>query len=100
MFKVSQNLKPISYDIGLLLLRVAAGGLMLYHGAPKLFNFPERFTTFSDPIGLGPGPSLILVVFAEFFCAVFLIVGAFSRMVLVPLIINLTVIVFIVHGGD
>jgi putative oxidoreductase len=100
MFKVSQNLRPISYDLGLLFLRIAAGGLMLYHGAPKLFNFQERFTTFSDPIGLGSGLSLVLVTFAEFFCAVFVIVGAFTRVALIPLLINLTVIVFVVHGGD
>lgn len=73
---------------------------MLYHGAPKLFNFQERFATFSDPIGLGSGLSLTLVTFAEFFCSVFVIVGAFTRVALVPLLINLTVIVFIVHGSD
>ena len=100
MFKASQNLKPLSYDMGLLIARIAAGGLMLYHGAPKLFNFEERFTTFSDPIGLGSGLSLILVTFAEFFCAVFVIAGAFTRVALIPLIINLIVIVFVVHGGD
>lgn len=100
MFKVSQNLKPISIDLGLLFLRVAAGGLMLYHGAPKLFSFQERFTTFSDPIGLGSGISLILVVFAEFFCSVFIAVGAFTRIAVVPLLINMIVIVFVVHGGD
>jgi putative oxidoreductase len=49
---------------------------------------------------LGSGLSLVLVTFAEFFCAVFVIVGAFTRVALIPLLINLTVIVFVVHGGD
>ncbi len=100
MFKASQNLKPISLDVGLLLMRIAAGGLMLYHGGTKLFNFTERMNTFSDPIGLGPTLSLTLVVFAEFFCSVFLTVGAFTRLALIPLLINLIVIVFVVHGAD
>ena len=100
MFKASQNLKPISLDFGLFILRVAAGGLMLLYGAPKLLNFSSRWHTFSDPLGIGSEISFILCVFAEFFCAVFLIVGAFSRMVTIPLIINMLVIAFIVHGGE
>jgi len=100
MFSASQNLKPISIDLGLLLVRLAAGGLMLYHGAPKLFNFTDRMNTFSNPIGIGSPLSLTLVVFAEFFCAVFLIVGVFTRIATIPLIINLMVIIFVVKGSD
>ena len=100
MFRPSQNLRPISLDLGLLLARVAAGGLMLLHGAPKLFHFSERMDTFSNPIGLGSTLSLTLVVFAEFFCSVFLIVGAFTRLALIPLLINFIVIVFVVHRAD
>lgn len=100
MFKASQNVKAISIDAGLLLIRVAAAGLMLLHGAPKLLNFSARWHKFSDPLGLGPELSFILVVFAEFFCAVFVLVGAFTRLALVPLIINMLVIVFVAHGSD
>ena len=73
---------------------------MLYHGVPKLFSFTSRWHNFSNPIGLGPELSFTLVVFAEFFCAVFLIAGAFTRLVLMPLIIEMIVIVFMVHGKD
>jgi putative oxidoreductase len=100
MFKASQNTKAISIDLGILLVRIASGGLMLLHGAPKLFNFSARWHKFSDPLGLGPELSFILCVTAEFFCAVFLIAGAFTRVVLIPLIINMIVIVFVVHGAD
>ena len=100
MFKVSQNLKPISIDLGLLLVRIAGGGLMLLHGTPKLMNFSSRWHKFSDPIGIGSEASFILCMFAEFFCAVFLLVGAFTRVALIPLLINMIVIVFIVHGSD
>jgi putative oxidoreductase len=100
MFKASQNLKPISLDLGLLLARIVAAGLMLLHGVPKLFGFSNKMNSFPDPIGLGSTLSLTLNVFAEFFCAVFLIAGAFTRLSLVPLIINAIVIVFIVHGSD
>lgn len=100
MFKASQHAKSISIDLGLLLIRVAAGGLMLFHGVPKLFNFSNRWHTFSDPLGISSELSFILCVFAEFFCAVFLIAGAFTRIALIPLIINMIVIIFVVHGAD
>jgi putative oxidoreductase len=100
MFKTSQNLNPISLDLGLLFTRVAAGGLMLYHGAPKLFNFSARWHKFSDPLGIGHELSFMLCTFAEFFCAVFLVAGAFTRLALVPLLLNMIVIVFVVHGKD
>jgi putative oxidoreductase len=100
MFKASWNAKSISVDIGLLLVRVASGGLMLLHGAPKLFNFSKRWHTFSDPLGISSELSFVLCVFAEFFCAVFLIAGAFTRAALIPLILNMVVIVFVVHGAD
>ena len=100
MFKASQNAKSISVDLGLLLIRISAGGLMLLHGVPKLFNFSARWHTFSDPLGISSEFSFILCVFAEFFCAVFLIAGAFTRVALVPLIVNMIVIVFVVHGAD
>ena len=100
MFKASQNAKAISNDLGLLLFRLAAGGLILLHGTPKLFNFSARWHKFSDPIGLGSEVSFILCVFAEFFCAVLLLAGAFTRLALIPLIINMVVIVFVSHGTD
>lgn len=91
---------PLSINLGLLAMRMAAGGLMLLHGIPKLLNFAERRGNFSDPIGLGSTASLTLVVFAEFFCSSMIIAGALTRFALIPLIINMTVIVFIVHGDD
>ncbi|HEY0966242.1 MAG TPA: DoxX family protein [Opitutaceae bacterium] len=67
---------PISVDIGLLLLRVGLGSSMLVlHGWGKLMRLVEGNLAFSDPIGLGPVPSLALAVFAEFLCSLLLIVG-------------------------
>ena len=44
--------------------------------------------------------SLYLAVFAEFVCAILLVIGLFTRLSLVPLIITMAVAAFIVHGGD
>ncbi|WP_114748600.1 DoxX family protein [Pleomorphovibrio marinus] len=92
--------RPIATDIALLLLRVGSGLMLLTHGWGKITNFSERLNSFADPIGLGPALSLQLVIFAEFFCAIFLALGLMSRAVLIPLLINMAVITFIVHGDD
>jgi putative oxidoreductase len=92
--------RPIATDIALLILRVGSGLMLLTHGWGKITNFSERLNNFADPIGLGPALSLQLVIFAEFFCAIFLALGLMSRVVLIPLLINMAVITFIVHGDD
>lgn len=92
--------RPIATDIALLLLRVGSGLMLLTHGWAKIINFSERLNSFADPIGFGPALSLQLVIFAEFFCAIFLALGLMSRVVLIPLLINMAVITFIVHADD
>ena len=40
--------------LGLLLLRLGAGGLLLYgHGWAKLMHYSERAAHFPDPLGIG-----------------------------------------------
>jgi putative oxidoreductase len=49
---------------------------------------------------VGPVASKALTVFAELFCTIFVLVGLFTRVALIPLIICMLVIIFIVHSGD
>ena len=93
------QVKPVSPDLGFLMMRLAAA-FMLFHGTPKLLGFTERMEKFPDPIGIGTVPSLVLCVFAEFFCTVFIVLGLFTRVMLIPLLINMTVVIFIVHAAD
>lgn len=88
-----------SRNFAALALRLSAA-LMLLHGWPKLVNFGERADTFADPIGVGPTGSLLLTVFAEVFCTVFIVVGLFTRVATLPLIICMAVIAFFVHHGE
>ena len=87
-------------SIALLIGRLTFGGMMLTHGWPKLADFEARSASFADPLGVGPGISLALAVFAEFFCAIFLMLGLGTRLVLIPLIITMFVAGFIHHAGD
>ncbi len=85
-------------DIWLLVLRVSIGVLMLTHALPKLnLLFSGNEIVFLDPLGLGPVTSLILVVFAEFFCSILLIVGFGTRLSTIPLIFTMFIAVFVFH---
>ncbi|MBK7268960.1 MAG: DoxX family protein [Flavobacteriales bacterium] len=95
------NSEPIQEDLGLLSLRLTAGGFMLWqHGWPKLMGFADRMDKFADPFGIGPTASLALIVFAEVFCAALVVLGLWTRAALIPLIIGMAVIVFMLKSGD
>lgn len=88
-------------SIAALLLRVGAGALMLVnHGLDKLMHFAEKSGRFADPFGIGSTTSLSLTVFAEFFCAAFIILGLFTRLAAVPLVIAMSVALFYAHKGQ
>lgn len=95
--KVSES----TLSIALLVLRVGVGSVMMVqHGLDKLKNYGVRSGKFADPFGLGPTASYSLVVFAEFFCAAFIILGLFTRLAAIPLIIAMGVALFIAHKGQ
>lgn len=88
-------------DAWLLVFRVCACAFMLTHGYPKLTRlFGEGEIQFGDPIGIGPVPSLVLAVFAEFFCSILIALGLFTRLASIPLMITMAVAAFVAHGGD
>ena len=89
-----------SIAFSLLLLRLALGILMIPHGFSKLTKFASVVKEFPDPLHLGTTISLSLVIFAEFFCAVLLVAGLMTRLVVIPLVITMGVAVFMVHNSD
>ncbi len=93
-------INPLSTDFGLLLLRLGTSGLMITHGWGKIANYSENLTKFADPLGIGTQTSLVLAIFAEFFCSILLALGFFSRLALIPLIITMVTAAFMVHGGN
>ncbi len=86
--------------IATLLMRLGLGALIIPHGYSKLINFASRSASFSDPFHIGSPTSLALVIFAEFFCGVFILLGLFTRLACIPLIIAMVVIVFKIHNAD
>jgi putative oxidoreductase len=89
-----------AFNFGLLLTRLVSGALMMNHGYDKLVRFSELRTRFTDILGLGSSFSLAMTIFAEFFCALFVIIGLFTRLSVIPLIIVMSVALFKIHHAD
>lgn len=89
-----------SVSLSLLVLRVGTGSFMLTHGYPKLLKLLAGNFQFADPFGLGPGISLGMAAFAEFFCSILLILGLGTRLATIPLIVTMSVAAFVAHGAD
>jgi len=87
-------------DYWLLVFRIAIAAFMMNHGYSKLTRLMDGDFGFANPIGVGETASLILVVFSEFFCSIFIGIGALTRLASIPLIITMAVAAFITHGGD
>ena len=102
MHKINKMKKLLStkyneniWSLGLLLLRVTFGLIMMKHGLDKL-------TDYNNVKGMnqlfGSPTDALLVIFAEFFCAVFIVLGLFTRFAAIPLIITMAVAFFKVHN--
>ena len=97
---LSIHYNAFSFNSAMLVLRIALGVLMMSHGYDKLIHFNQFKAHFYDFMGLGTTTSLVLSIFAEFFCALFVMIGLFTRLVSFPLVIQMIVIVFKVHNMD
>ncbi len=89
-----------AFNLGMLLLRIGGGALMIPHGYNKLVHFSEMKNSFMNFLGLGSMLSLILVIFAEFFCSMFAILGLFTRLTVIPLVFEMGFAIFKVNKGD
>ena len=99
-FLFSEKPKHKLFSLTILVLRMLFGFLLMSHGIQKWAHFDVLSTTFPDPIGLGSGFSLTLVIFAELFCSIFFIAGFLFRIVLIPMIFSMATAFFWAHGAS
>jgi putative oxidoreductase len=97
----STGVSDNAFAFAMLLLRLGAGSLMLIqHGLDKLMHFQSKATHFYDPFGIGSTTSLAMVLFAEVFCATFVILGLFTRLAAIALVIAMSVALIYVNHND
>jgi putative oxidoreductase len=94
---LSINYSDGVFNFAMLLLRLVFGILIMNHGYDKLMHFGDRHNTFMNFMGIGSTLSLALVIFAEFFCGLFVILGLFTRLSVIPIIIVLIVAIVKAH---
>ena len=97
---MSIHYNAFSFNTAMLVIRLALGILMMSHGYAKLVDYNGSKSIMYNFLNLGISFSLILCIFAEFFCSLFIMIGLFTRAMAVPLIINMLVIIFKVHAHD
>jgi putative oxidoreductase len=90
----------MNLDLGLLLLRLGMGAMLMTHGWSKLQKILARDFEFSDPLGLGPAPSLVLACGAELFFALLVLLGVKVRWTAIPPAIAMATAAFVAHAGD
>lgn len=97
----STKSNPLLVDIVLLIIRIFVGFAMLSHGFPKLqILFSGEEIKFYEFLWMGPKSSLVLAVFAEFVCSIFIILGLFARFAVFFLVIAMAVAGLFVHSED
>ena len=90
---------PIT-SFGLLILRIGFGGLLMLHGYDKILHYAEMKTKFFPFMGMSAPVALGMLIFAEFICSIFVVIGLFTRFACIPVIFAMSVALFKAHGGD
>lgn len=88
-----------SASILILCLRIFFGILFFTHGLDKMINFNELSYTYPSVFGFGSYMTLMLAIFCEFCCSLFLIAGLIVRIIVVPMIISMAVAFFDIHDA-
>ena len=93
---------PVSLntDVATLLLRTVFGGLFVYYGYNKFAAYDTILPQFGDIIGIGSKLSFNLVIFAEAFCGLFVLLRFLTRLSVIPIFITMVVAYFIAHAKD
>ena len=94
-----QSFRGNGVSLLILALRLFFGILFFTHGLDKLANFNELLPNFPDVLGFGSYMSLMVSIFCEFCCSLFLIAGLLVRLTVIPMMIAMAVAFFDVHDG-
>ena len=89
--------KGVSFLI--LFVRLFFGALFFMHGLDKLSNFNVLSDTYPSVLGLGSYTTLMITIFCEFACSLFVMAGLVTRIVLIPMMAAMAVAFFDVHDG-
>ena len=82
-------------DVGLLILRITVGGLILLHGIHKISAGLDKQMQLLSENGL-PGQLMYFVYISEILAPVLLVMGAFTRISALTIIITMITIIYVI----
>ncbi len=98
-FLFPQHFRGKGVSFFILVLRVFFGIMFFTHGLDKMMNFSELSQTYPSVLGFGSYMTLMVTIFCEFCCSLFLIAGLLIRVMVLPMIVAMAVAFFDVHDG-
>lgn len=98
-FLFPQHFRGKGVSAFILVLRLFFGVMFFFHGLDKMMNFSELSTTFPSVLGFGSYMTLMLSIFCEFCCSLFLITGLLTRVMMIPMIATMAVAFFDIHDA-
>ena len=98
-FLFPQHFRGKGVSLLILALRLFFGILFFVHGLDKLTNFNDLSLDYPSVMGLGSYTTLMLSIFCEFCCSLFLIAGLLTRILTIPMIVAMGVAFFDIHDA-
>lgn len=98
-FLFPQYFRGKAVSLLILVVRVFFGVLFFTHGVEKLYNFNELSLTYPSVLGFGSYMTLMVTIFCEFCCSLFLILGLLERVMVLPMIVAMGVAFFDIHDA-
>lgn len=93
LFPTSMDAPEVS--VFLLIARIVFGGMLLSHGLEKLMSFKTLSTSFPAQLGMSSKTTLMLAIFAEFFCSIAFICGFLYRLAMLPMLFTMFIAFFV-----
>ncbi len=98
-FLFPQHFRGKGVSLLILILRLFFGVLFFIHGLGKMMNFSELSVTYPSVLGLGSYMTLMITIFCEFCCSLFMMAGLLFRIMVLPMIVAMAVAFFDVHDA-
>ena len=98
-FLFPQTFRGKGVSLLILVLRVVFGVLFFIHGLDKMLNFSTLVNDYPSVLGFGSYMTLMVSIFCEFCCSLFLMAGLLQRLLTVPMIVAMGVAFFDIHDA-
>ena len=98
-FLFPQHFRGKGVSFLILILRLFFGVLFFIHGLGKMMNFSELSVTYPSVLGLGSYMTLMITIFCEFCCSLFMMAGLLFRIMVLPMIVAMAVAFFDIHDA-